>query len=151
MTRKQRWSYLSSAKTRTSQYMIRSPGRCGVPGTRRIPLHRPTAGSSAARAQPAAGLSLVAAAALAVWLLTANSSSDTRPSALISNTTAPQQAVLVSSQASTGGYASPLDPIRSVLPEQPNPVRFGDARSAARHRLCPVLPEQPDAVHNCET
>ncbi|HEY6681587.1 MAG TPA: hypothetical protein VI030_01345 [Propionibacteriaceae bacterium] len=71
----------------------------------------PPPGSSRRHVQYAAGLGVLAAAALTVWLLTANSSNDTGPTALISNTTAPQQAVLVSGQASAGGYASPLDPL----------------------------------------
>lgn len=71
----------------------------------------PPPGSSRRHVQHAAGLGVLSAAALTVWLLTANSSNDTSPTALISNTTAPQQAVLVSSQASAAGYASPLDPL----------------------------------------
>lgn len=92
----------------------------------------PPPGAPRRRAQHAAGLSVVAAAALAVWLLAANSSSDTRPSALISNTTAPQQGVLVSSQASTGGYASPLDPLAAYAQFcQNNPIQCVSATPAA--------------------
>jgi hypothetical protein len=84
----------------------------------------PPPGSSRRHVQHAAGLGVLAAAALTVWLLTANSSNVTGPTAPISNTTAPQQAVLVSGQANAGGYASPLDPLAAYAQFcQNNPIQ----------------------------
>jgi hypothetical protein len=93
-------------------------------------------GSSRRHIQHAAGLGVLAAAALTVWLLTANSSNDTGPTALISDTTAPQHAVLVSSEASAGGYASPLDPLAAFAQFcQNNPIQCISTTSTALHDI----------------
>jgi hypothetical protein len=84
----------------------------------------PLPGSSRRHVQHAAGLGVLAAAALTGWLLTANSTNSTGPTALISNTPAPQQAVLVSGQESARVYASPLDPLAAYAQFcQNNPIQ----------------------------
>ena len=84
----------------------------------------PPPGSSRPHVQHAAGLGVLAAAALTIWLVTANSSNDSGRTALNSSTTAPQEAVLVSGEASAGGYASPLDPLAAYAQFcQNNPIQ----------------------------
>ena len=105
----------------------------------------PPPGASRRHLQHAAGLGVLTAAALTVWLLSANASNDTGPTALISNTTAPQQAVLVSGQASAGGYASPLDPLAAYAQFcQNNPIQCVSTPTALRHidyvRFCQNSP-----------